>query len=92
MVEWCTNPIRPPNLGSELGADETRQDIKGEEIYIMAMDLAARFILAWETTADKAGYDVTRLLEAAKAGRPYHILKTDGLSGYHTAFRGCSAP
>ncbi len=90
LVEWYTNPIRPPNLGSELGADEKRQDVKGEESYfVMAMDLATRFILAWETTADKMGYDATRLLEAAKAkaGRPYPILKTDGLSGYHTAFK-----
>ena len=90
MVEWYTHPIRPPNLGSELGADEKRQDIRGGESYfVMAMDLATRFILAWETTADKMGYDATRLLEAAKAkaGRPYPILKTDGLSGYHAAFK-----
>ena len=90
MVEWYVRPMRPPNLGSELGADEKRQDIKGGEIYfVMAMDLATRFILAWETTADKMGYDATRLLEAAKAkaGRPYHMLKTDGLSGYHAAFK-----
>ena len=88
LVERYTNPIRPPNLGSELGADEKRQDIRGEESYfVMAMDLATRFILAWETTADKMGYDATRLLEAAKAGRPYPILKTDGLSGYHAAFK-----
>ena len=88
MVEWYANTIRPPNLGSELGADEKRQDIKGEEGHlVMAMDLATRFILAWGATADKTGHGATRPLEAAKAGRPYHILKTDGLSGYHAAFR-----
>ena len=90
LVEKYTKPIQPPNLGNKLGADEKRQDIKGEENYfVMAMDLATRFILAWETTADKMSYDATKLLEAAKAkaGKPYPILITDGLSGYHTAFK-----
>ena len=87
LVEKYTDPIQPPNLGSKLGADEKRQDVKGEENYfVMAMDLATRFILAWETTSDKMGYDATKLLMAAKikAGKPYI---TDGLSGYHTAFK-----
>ena len=74
-------------MGSNLGADEKRQDVKGEENYfVMAMDLATRFILAWESTTDKMSHDATNLLKAAKAkaGKP-HI--TDGLSGYHTAFK-----
>lgn len=89
-VERYTDPIRPPNLGSKLGADEKRQDIRGEESHlVMAMDPATRFISAWETTADKMGHDATKLLEAAKAkaGKPYSILITDGLSGYHAAFK-----
>jgi transposase-like protein/predicted RNA-binding Zn-ribbon protein involved in translation (DUF1610 family) len=86
-AERYTDPMRPPNLGSKLGADEKRQDVRGGENYfVMAMDLATRFILAWETTADKMGYDATKLLEAAKAGKP-PILITDGLSGYHAAFK-----
>ena len=87
MAEKYAGPMQPPNLGSRLGAGEKRQDVKGEENYfVMAMDLATRFILAWETTADKMGHDATNLLKAAKAkaGKP-HI--TDGLSGYHTAFK-----
>lgn len=57
-------------------------------VCVMAMDLATRFILAWEATVDKMGYDTTKLLEAAKAkaSKPYPILITDGLSGYYTAF------
>ena len=88
LAEKYTGPMQPPNLGSRLGADEKRQDVKGEENYfVMAMDLATRVILAWETTADKMSYDATNLLKAAKAkaGKPYI---TDGLSGYHTAFKG----
>ena len=55
----------------------------------MAMDLDTRFILAWCTTACKQSYDATKLLKAAvaKAGKPYPILITDGLAGYHTAFK-----
>ena len=90
LVERYTDPMRPPNLGSKLGADEKRQDIRGEESHlVMAMDLATRFISAWETTADKMGHDATKLLEAAKAkaGKPYPILITDGLSGYYAAFK-----
>ena len=90
LVEEYTDPIRPPNLGSELGADDKRQNIRGGKRYfVMAMDLATRFILAWETTADKMDYDATRLLEAAKAraGKPCPILKTDSLSICHTAFK-----
>ena len=90
VVEEYTSPIKPPNLGSELGADEKRQDVKGKENYfVMAMDLHTRFILAWCTTACKQRYDATELLKAAvaKAGKPYPILITDGLAGYHTAFK-----
>ena len=79
--------MQPPNLGSNLGADEKRQDVKGEENYfVMAMDLATRFILAWETATDKMGYDATNLPKAAKAkaGKPRI---TDGLSDCHTAFK-----
>ena len=55
----------------------------------MAMGLAACFILAWEATTGKMSHDATRLLKAAKAkaGKPYPILITGGLSGYHTAFK-----
>ena len=87
LVEKYTDSMQPPNLGRRPGADEKRQDVKGKEnYYVLAMDLATRFILAWETTTDKMSHDVTKLLEAAKAkaGKP-HI--TDGLSGYHTAFK-----
>ena len=88
LAEKYTGPMQPPNLGSRLGADEKWQDVKGEENYfVMAMDLATLFILAWETTADKMRCDATNLLKAAKAkaGKPYI---TDGLSGYHTVFKG----
>ena len=87
LVEKYTGTMQPPDLGSRLGADEKRQDVKGEENYfVMAMDLATRFILAWETTADKMSHDATNLLKAAKAkaGKP---CITDGLSGHHTAFK-----
>ena len=87
LAEKYTGPMQSPDLGSRLGADEKRQDVKGEENYfVMELDLATRFILAWETTADKMSHDATNLLKAAKAkaGKP-HI--TDGLSGYHTAFK-----
>ena len=87
LVEKYTSPIQPPNLGSKMGADEKRQDVKGEEDCVMAMCIATRAILARETTADKMSYDATKLLEAAKAGKPYPILITDGLSIHHTAFK-----
>ena len=90
LVEKYTSPIRPPNLGSALGADEKRRDVKGKENYfVMAMELDTRFILAWCTTACKQSYDATKLLKAAvaKAGKPYPILITDGLAGYHIAFK-----
>ena len=86
LAEKYTGPMQPPNLGSKLGADEKRQDVKGEEDYfVMATDIATRFILAWETTADKMGHDAANLLKAAKAkaGKP---CITGGLSGCHTAF------
>ena len=88
LVEKYTSPIQPPNLGSALGADEKRRDVKGEENYVMAMCIDTRFIPAWCTTACKQSHDATKLLKAAvaKAGKPYPILITDGLAGYHTAF------
>ena len=40
-------------------------------------------------SSTKMDYDATKLLQAAKArsGRPYMILITDGLPGYHAAFK-----
>lgn len=90
MVEEYTNPIQPPCLGDKLGADEKHEKIKGEENYfVMAMDLATRFILAWETMANKPDYKATNLLQMAKAkaGKTHRIFITDGLSGYHIAFK-----
>ena len=90
MAEKYTDPIRPPNLGAKLSADEKRQDIRGRESYmVMAMDMATRFILAWEVSPIKKGYNATNLLRKAqaKAGKPYRIFITDGLVGYHTGFR-----
>ena len=87
LAEKYTGPMQPPNLGSKLGADEKRQDVRGEEDYfVMAMELATRFILAWETATDKMGYDATNLPKAAKAeaDKP-HI--TGGLSDCHTVFK-----
>ena len=60
LAEKYTGTMQLPNLGSRLGTDEKRQDVKGEENYfVMAMDLATRFILAWETTTDKMSHDAT---------------------------------
>ena len=90
LVEKYASPIRPPNPGSGFGADEKRRDVKGEENYfVMAMCIDTRFIPAWCTTACKQSHDATKLLKAAmaKAGKPYPILITDGLAGYHTAFK-----
>ena len=89
LVEKYASPIRPPNPGSGFGADEKRRDVRGEENYVMAMCIDTRFIPAWCTTACKQSHDATRLHKAAvaKAGKPYPILITDGLSIHHTAFK-----
>ena len=53
LAEKYAGPMQPPNLGSRLGADEKRQDVKGEENYsAMAMGLATRFMPAREATQD----------------------------------------
>ena len=90
LVEKYTSPIQPSNLGSGLGADEKRRDVKGKENYfVMAMRIDTRFIPAWCTAACKQSHDTTKLPKAAvaKAGKPYPILITDGLDGHHATFK-----
>ena len=54
LAEKYTGTVQPLNLESNPGAGEKRQDVKGEEnCFVMAMDLATRFILAWEATQDE---------------------------------------
>ena len=46
-----------------MSADEKYQKVKGKESYvIMAINIATRFILAWEVSPIKSGYDATNLL------------------------------
>ena len=55
----------------------------------MTMDLAARFMPAWEAKSGKAGHGATELPDAAgaKSGKRCPIPITDGLSGCHAAFK-----
>ena len=51
------------------------------------MDLATRFVLAWDISPTKEKYDAAPLLRAAKdtAGKIPRLFITDGLERYHIA-------
>lgn len=53
------------------------------------MDLATRFVLAWNVSPTKGKYDAAPLLRRTKdaAGRIPRIFITDGLEQYHIAFK-----
>ena len=48
-MQKYTETLKPPCVGDKWGCDEKHQKVRGRESYIVAvMDLAARFVLAWD--------------------------------------------
>ncbi len=89
-VQKYTETLKPPRVGDKWGCDEKHQKVRGRESYVMAvMDLATRFVLAWDVSPTKEKYDAAPLLRAAKdmAGRIPRLFITDGLEQYHIAFK-----
>lgn len=67
MVERHAEILKPPCTGDKWGCDEKRQDVRGREWWFVAvMDLSARFVLAWNVSLTKEGYDATPLLWKAR--------------------------
>ena len=90
MVERHTETLKPPCTGDKWGCDEKYQKVRGRESYVVAvMDLATRFVLAWDISPTKEKYDAAPLLRAARdmAGRIPRLFITDGLERYHIAFK-----
>ena len=90
VVEEYTKTVKPPCVGDKWGCDEKHQKVRGKESYIVAvMDLATRFVLAWDISPTKEKYDAVPLLRAARgmAGRIPRLFITDGLDQYHIAFK-----
>ena len=90
VVAEYAETVKPPCIGDKWGCDEKHQKVRGKEWYITTlMDLATRFILAWDTTPTKEKYDAAPLLRRAKdaAGRIPRMFITDGLDQYHIAFK-----
>ena len=82
--------VKPPCVGDKWGCDEKYQKVRGRESYMVAvMDLATRFVLAWDVSPTKEKYDAAPLLRAARdmAGRVPRVFITDGLERYHIAFK-----
>ncbi len=89
-VEQYTETIKPPCVGDKWGCDEKHQKVGGRESYIVTiMDLATRFILAWDVSSTKEDYNAVPLLRRARdmAGRIPRLFITDGLGQYHIAFK-----
>ena len=64
MAERRAETLRPPCVGDRWGCDEKRQDIRGRGRWIVAvMDLSTRFVLAWDASATKEGYDAAPAAE-----------------------------
>ena len=89
-VEEYARTVKPPCTGDKWGCDEKHQKVRGRESYVVAvMDLATRFVLAWNISPTKEKYDAAPLLRAARdmAGRIPRLFITDGLERYHIAFK-----
>ena len=89
-VQKYTETLKPPCVGDKWGCDEKHQKVRGKESYIVAiMDLATRFILAWDVSSTKEDYNAAPLLRRARevAGRIPRLFITDGLDQYHIAFK-----
>ena len=89
-VEGYAKTVKPPCTGDKWGCDEKHQKVRGRESYVVAvMDLATRFVLAWDISTTKEKYDAAPLLRAVRnmAGRIPWLFITDGLDQYHIAFK-----
>lgn len=89
-VEEYAGTVKPPCMEGKWGCDEKYQKVRSRESYMVAvMDLATRFVLAWDISPTKEKYDAVPLLWAAKdmAGRILRLFITDGLERYHIAFK-----
>ena len=87
IVEEYAKTIKAPGILDTWGTDKKN---RGEKRWIVAvMDLATRFILAWEISNTKEKYDAVPLLRTARdrAGKIPRLFITDGLNQYHIAFK-----
>ncbi len=90
VVGKYAQTLKPPCTGDKWGCDEKMQKVRGRESYVVAvMDLATRFILAWDISPTKEKYNAVPLLRAARdmAGRIPRLFITDGPDRYHIAFK-----
>ena len=90
MVERHTGALRPPCTGDKWGCDEKRQKVRGRGSHVVAvMDLATRFVPAWDISPTREKYGAAPLLRAARgmAGRIPRLFVTGGLERHHIAFK-----
>ena len=90
LVEMYTDTLKPPRPGEMWGCDEKQQNVNGKDWWIVAlMDLGNRFILAWDVSSTKEGYNAAPLLKAAKrkAGKIPRMFITNGLNQFSIAFK-----
>ena len=95
IIGGLTSAMPICSVGDRFHADELFTRIGGEMHYIFGMtDHATRFLLAWDVSETKDGYDAARLLESAgiRAGKIPQELVTDALSSYHAAYERLYAP
>ena len=81
VVEEYAKTIKPPCTGDKWGCDEKMQKVRGKESYVVAvMDLATRFVLAWDISSSTKE-KVQRGPPAA--GGPGHGGQDDSQAVYH---------
>ena len=79
VVAEYAGTVKPPCVGDKWGCDEKHQKVRGKESYMVAvMDLATRFMLAWDTSPTKEKYDAVPC-----CGRP---------GTWRARSHGCSSP
>jgi transposase-like protein/predicted RNA-binding Zn-ribbon protein involved in translation (DUF1610 family) len=89
LMEKYLDQIKP-QVSDTWRADELYLKVKGNMKYLFAMmDDETRFWIAQEVADSKYQYDARRLLQKAREaiGRKPKVLITDGLQGYHEAWR-----
>jgi len=89
LMEKYLEQIKP-QVSDTWRADELYLKVKGNMKYLFAMmDDETRFWIAQEVADSKYQYDARRLLQKAREaiGRKPKTLITDGLQGYHEAWR-----
>lgn len=82
--------LAPLGVGGVWATDEIIAKARGHILCLFGMmDIASRFLMAYDISLTKSGYDATKLFESAIkiSKKPFQVLISDKLAAFDTGFK-----